>query len=139
MLVSPILDTVKVRLIDMIPVIVAVHDTDYNIIWANKAYQRATGMPLEEIEGKKCFSIWGLKKPCRGCPVLAAIKSGKQEEAELTPENQDHWPISQGSWLSIATTNVAPDRWGFFSNFQAQGVDLVLKARVRFSSVSVHQ
>jgi len=92
----------KADVLDLLPVIIAVHDTDHNIVWANKAYQKATGLTLKKIEGKKCFSIWRLAKPCRGCPVSIAIETGKQQEAELTPENQDHWPSIQGSWLSMA-------------------------------------
>ena len=99
MLQPPFNNAFKADVLDLAPIIIAVHDTDHNIIWANKAYQRATGLTLKEIEGKKCFSIWRLSYPCRGCPVLTAIETGKEEEAELTPENQDHWPTSQGSWL----------------------------------------
>ena len=92
----------KADVLDLLPVIIAVHDTDHNIVWANKAYQKATGLTLKKIEGKKCFSVWRLAKPCRGCPVSIAIETGKQQEAELTPENQDHWPSTQDSWLSTA-------------------------------------
>ena len=102
MLQPPFNNTFKAEVLDLVPVIIALHDRDYNIVWANKAYQKATGLTLKEIEGKKCFSVWKLTKPCRGCPVLTAIETGKQQEAELTPENQDHWPATQGSWLSKA-------------------------------------
>ena len=98
----PLKNAFKADLLDLAPVIIAVQDRDCNIVWANKAYQKATGLTLKEIEGKKCFSVWKLTKPCRGCPVLTAIETGKQQEAELTPENQDNWPATQGSWLSKA-------------------------------------
>ena len=102
MLQSPLHNAFMADVLDLAPVIIAVHDTDFNIVWGNKAYQKATGLTLKEIEGKKCFSVWGLAKLCRSCPVLTAIETGKQQEAELTPQNQDHWPASQGSWLSKA-------------------------------------
>jgi len=72
------------------PIITALHDKDLNMIWANKAYQEATGLSLEEIKGKKCYSVWNLSKPCNNCPVLVAAQTGKPYETELTPENQDH-------------------------------------------------
>lgn len=90
----------KSEVLDAAPMIIAVHDADHNIVWANKAYLKATELSLQEIEGKKCYSIWRLDKPCRGCPVTLAIEDGEPHEAELTPQNQDHWPMSQGSWLS---------------------------------------
>ena len=102
MLQGPIQNTLKADVLDVAPVIIAIHDTDQNIVWANKAYQNATGLSLEEIQGKKCYSVWRLAKSCRGCPVNTAIQTGEQHEAELTPKNQDHWPASQGSWLSKA-------------------------------------
>lgn len=102
MLQSPIHNAFKADVLDLAPMIIAVHDTDYNIVWANKAYQKATGLSLKEVKGKKCFSVWRLARPCNGCPVLTAIETGKQQEAELTPENQDHWPATKGSWLSKA-------------------------------------
>ncbi len=84
------------------PVIIALHDCDHNILWANAAYREATGLSLAQIEGKKCYSVWGLSKTCRGCPVTTALETGARAESELTPENQDHWPDAQGCWLSKA-------------------------------------
>ena len=100
MLQAPIHSDLKVDALDAAPMIIAVHDTDHNIVWANKAYLKATGFSLQEIEGKKCYSSWRLDNPCRGCPVTLTIQDGEPHEAELTPQNQDRWPISQGSWLS---------------------------------------
>jgi PAS domain S-box-containing protein len=84
------------------PVIAAFHDSQLNMVWANKAYEEATGLSVQEMAGKKCYSVWGLTKACRNCPVVKAIESGEPGEAELTPQNQDHWPESQGYWLSRA-------------------------------------
>ncbi|SMD05093.1 PAS domain S-box-containing protein [Desulfocicer vacuolatum DSM 3385] len=92
-------NALKTDILDVTPAIIAVYDTDYNIIWVNKAYQEATGVSLQEGEGKKCYSIWGLERPCRDCPVIKAIKTGAPHKAELTPQNQE-WLPSQGSWLS---------------------------------------
>jgi PAS domain S-box-containing protein len=97
---NPIDDTLKAEILDNVPAIIAFHDLEHNILWANAAYQKATRLSLKKIEGRKCYSIWGLSKPCRRCPVTAAIETGESAEAELTPQNQDHWPDSQGSWLS---------------------------------------
>lgn len=85
------------------PVITAFHDKELNMVWANNAYQKATGLSLEEIKGKKCYQVWNLSKPCRGCPVITAIETGENAAYELTPDNQEHWPETQGYWLSQAT------------------------------------
>ena len=93
----------KSELLQKAPLIAAFHDKEQNIVWANRAYEEATGLSLQSIAGKKCYSIWNLSGPCQGCPVLTAIATGENSEAELTPQNQDHWPESQGSWLSKAS------------------------------------
>jgi len=92
----------KSDILENAPVIIAYHDLDHSIIWANKAYLKATGLSLQEIEGEKCYSVWGLGKPCQNCPVFTVIETGEPAESELTPENQEHWPENQGYWLSKA-------------------------------------
>jgi len=89
-------------IIDNSPIIAAYHDKDLNMVWANRAYQKATGLSLEEIKGRKCYQVWNLSKPCRSCPVITAIETGENAAHELTPYNQDHWPETQGYWLSEA-------------------------------------
>ncbi len=79
--------------------ILAYHDTDNNLIWANKAYLDATGLPLSELKGRKCYACWGLDRVCEHCPVVIAIQTGEPQESEITPENQPRWPVNQGSWL----------------------------------------
>jgi signal transduction histidine kinase/CheY-like chemotaxis protein len=77
-------------------------DKDLNVVWTNSAYEKATGFSLEETKGKKCYQVWNLPQPCRGCPVITAIETGEIASNELTPDNQDHWPEAQGCWLSHA-------------------------------------
>jgi PAS domain S-box-containing protein len=96
-------EKVMADVLENAPVIIAFHDPEHHIVWANAAYREATGLSLDEIEGRNCFSIWGLSAPCRNCPVTRAIETGERAEAELTPQNQQEWPMDQGSWLSAAT------------------------------------
>lgn len=102
MLQVPLNSDLKADVLDAVPALIAIHDTDHNIVWANKAYLKSTGLALQEIAGKKCYSSWRLDTPCRGCPVTLAIEDGEPHEAELTPQNQDNWPVSQGSWRSLS-------------------------------------
>ncbi len=93
----------KASIIENVPVIIAFHDTEQNIVWANRAYRDACGLDAEELAGKKCWVAWGLFRLCLGCPVTAALKSGEPTEAEMTPENQGHWTERHGRWLVRAT------------------------------------
>jgi signal transduction histidine kinase/CheY-like chemotaxis protein len=85
------------------PFIMAFHDPQQKIVWANAAYREATGLDLDQLRGEKCWAAWGLEQPCRGCPVTTTVETGRGAEAELTPDNQEHWPAALGSWLARAT------------------------------------
>jgi PAS domain S-box-containing protein len=100
----------KAEILENAPVIIAVHDVEHRMLWANAAYREATGLSLKEVEGKKCYSVWGLTGICSNCPVTTAIETGERAEVELTPQNQDHWPETQGSWLSKAAPIRDEDR-----------------------------
>jgi len=99
---KPITNAIKADILESTPSIIAFHDTDQNILWANKAYRKATGLSLEQLKGKKCYIVWGLSQMCRNCPVTRSLQTGEYAEAELTPDNQNHWPVTQGSWLTSA-------------------------------------
>jgi len=88
----------KSLVLDNVSEIIAHHDKEHNLVWANKAYLDALGLPLEEVKGKKCYHNWGLDRACMECPVTGAIETGTSRCAELTPKNQPHWPENQGSW-----------------------------------------
>ncbi len=85
--------------------IIAFHDKDRRLIWANKAYLQGVvsvtdlSPGIESIKGRRCFEAWGLTQVCNECPVSLAIESGRPQQGELTPENQEHWPPTQGSWM----------------------------------------
>jgi PAS domain S-box-containing protein len=106
------LDYEKSLILDNANEIIAFHNTERRLVWANNTYLRsisgATGtLPaLESIKGRKCYEVWGLEQDCRDCPVTRAIKTGVPQQGELTPENQEHWPHTQGSWA----INAAPVR-----------------------------
>jgi signal transduction histidine kinase len=90
----------KVQMLNQVPVLVAHHDLDHRIVWANQAYLKATNRSLEELKGKKCWEAWNLSMSCKNCPVIQTLKSGVARDYILTPANQPHWSDAQGSWLS---------------------------------------
>jgi PAS domain S-box-containing protein len=98
------LDHEKSLILDNSNEIIAFHDTERRLIWANNAYLRGiseiTGalQTLEDIKGRKCYEAWGLQQFCRDCPVSLTIKTGVPEQGTLTPENQENWPEHQGYW-----------------------------------------
>ena len=102
MMKNRILKQAGIDALEDLPVIIAVHDKENHILWANTCYREATGLTLPQIEDNKCYTVWQLNQPCRNCPVIKAIETGEVAEAKLTPQNQAHWPESQGAWSSKA-------------------------------------
>lgn len=85
--------------LELLPVIIAVHDARREVLWANRSYREATGATLEETAGRKCYTLWGRSLPCEGCPVQKTLETGEAAEAEITPFNQKHWSAEQGAWI----------------------------------------
>ena len=77
---------------------IAYHDSEHNIIWANRTYLEGAGTTLKEMKGKKCYEAWyGRDEPCEGCPTDEALKSGEVEKGEIFPPEGDR------VWLITAT------------------------------------
>lgn len=89
----------KAMILDNANEIIAYHDADHNIQWANNAYLDSIGRTLADVQGKKCFHAWGLDRLCVDCPVSKVLETGKAESGELTAQNQPYWPSDQGSWM----------------------------------------
>jgi len=90
----------KVQMLNQVPVLVAHHDLNHRIVWANQQYLKTTNQSLEKLKGNKCWEVWNLSKPCKNCPVIQTLQSGEPREHIMTPETQPNWSESQGSWLS---------------------------------------
>jgi PAS domain S-box-containing protein len=99
---SPLPDALKAEILDNVPVMIAFYDRDQKVVWGNRAYRKATGSSLQDLEGKPCHAVWGPTKPCRHGPVAKALETGEPHEAEWPPETQAGGPDTQGAWLSSA-------------------------------------
>ncbi len=84
----------KSIILNNISEIIAYHDINQRIVWANEPYGKAVGEDPEDLEGQKCYEIWRkLDESCKGCPVEKAIKTKKSKEAELTTPDDKTWKI----------------------------------------------
>ncbi|MBI5140652.1 MAG: PAS domain-containing protein [Nitrospirae bacterium] len=63
---------------------ITIHDTDYNIIFANSAAGRMLGTSAEKLVGEKCYQAFhGKDTPPDKCPCHVAIRCAEPVEAEL--------------------------------------------------------
>jgi two-component system NtrC family sensor kinase len=57
---------------------ICVIDREYRIHQANKSYAALVGRPIEEIIGKKCYTIlWHSETPCEECPARDTFVNGE--------------------------------------------------------------
>ena len=68
------------------------------ILMANQAYSEQTGMPLEEIPGKKCWAVNGLSEDhfCAFCPRSSLLDENLQSAQKFTWE---YYNKKFGRWL----------------------------------------
>ncbi|MBN1781026.1 PAS domain-containing protein [bacterium] len=77
-------------IINALPGMVSVVDTDFNVLVANdEVYKRFGQDDLNEVIGKKCYCTRkGLKEPCPQCNLVVAFKTGKMESRVSTPDEE---------------------------------------------------
>lgn len=63
---------------------ITIHDSDFNIIRANRAAEQLLDMPLDTIFKQKCFiSYHGTDTPPDGCPSCMTARTGEESVTEL--------------------------------------------------------
>jgi PAS domain S-box-containing protein len=69
---------------DIINDAITIHDTDFNVIRANRAARELLGLPFNEIVGQKYHRIYhGTESPPDVCPSCGALKSGNPAVREV--------------------------------------------------------
>ena len=59
-------------------------DKDMKIIWANRTTVMGLDIPPEAIKGQTCYKLFlDRDTPCKGCPNVKALKTGKIERAVM--------------------------------------------------------
>ncbi len=62
---------------DAIKDIITIQDADMHIVRANKAGREIRGGRYKSLVGRHCYTLlFGLRKPCKGCPVAATARDG---------------------------------------------------------------
>lgn len=75
----------KAAVLDSMSELVIYQDMEHRVMWANKAAGESVGLAPEELAGRYCYEVWHQRtKPCEGCPVSRAHKTGQTEQGEMT-------------------------------------------------------
>lgn len=73
---------------DSITDMISIHDRDFNVIRANKAFSAFVGMPATEVINRKCHELMhhGATAPLVGCPHQRTIREGVPVTDEVFDE-----------------------------------------------------
>ncbi|MBI5057927.1 MAG: PAS domain S-box protein [Nitrospirae bacterium] len=72
------------NLFDSIIDIVTIHDKDYNIVYANRAAEKALRLPFLNGGKIKCYKYYhGKNSPPKACPSCSCLKTGKPVTSEM--------------------------------------------------------
>lgn len=80
----------KATVLDSVSELVAYHDLNQRVIWANRAAAASVGQTVDDLIGRHCYAIWHNSDDiCEGCPVLETLRTGQPESAEIvTPDGR---------------------------------------------------
>ena len=71
---------------------VVYQDSEYRVVWANRAARELVGMTPEKLVGRHCYEIWhGRSKPCISCPGVKVRETGQAQELEVTSPDGREW------------------------------------------------
>jgi len=71
---------------------VTIHDSDYNVLLANKACEKFLGASQAELRSRKCYDLFhGMQGPHEACPKLVTERTGKPCETELFEPRCNCW------------------------------------------------
>jgi PAS domain S-box-containing protein len=82
----------KKAILDNIPLHVLLLDMELRIEWANRAAAESVGKRAEDTVGTPCHAFWGdPAAPCKNCPAVAALRSGKPCHSRVTTPDGRTW------------------------------------------------
>jgi PAS domain S-box-containing protein len=83
---------------------VSIHDKDFRIVKANKAFVDTVGIKIEEILGKRCYEIiHGTTEPWPNCPHQRALACAK-------PTTEEFLEPRLGRYLHVSASPIFNDR-----------------------------
>jgi PAS domain S-box-containing protein len=87
-------------IINALPGIVSIVDTDFNVLVANdEVYKKFGQGSLSEVIGKPCYKTRkGLKQACPQCALVVAFKTGETISRFSTPEEEEEMGFATKSY-----------------------------------------
>jgi PAS domain S-box-containing protein len=82
---------------------ISIHDKDFRIVRASKAFADTFGMEIQEVIGKKCYEIvHGTEEPWPNCPHRQTMESGN-------PATEEFFEPRVGRYLQVSASPILND------------------------------
>lgn len=102
---------------DNITEMISIHDTDFNIIRANRAFSENLGLSPDEVLNRKCYELMhhGATAPVAGCPHIRSLENRIPVTEELYDEHNSKtlrvttYPYFSPEGTIIGTIHIARD------------------------------
>jgi PAS domain-containing protein len=79
-------ETILNVVLDEIDDIVLIHDSEHTLVWMNRAGLKEFGVKLDDIIGKRCYSLFGRNYRCEDCDVVKMQFGGsKAKRVKVIP------------------------------------------------------
>lgn len=92
------------RIIDSASDLVSIHDSDFNIVVANKAFAEVAGLPLAGIVGRKCYDVvHGATEPPSHCPHRKALLTN-------SPITEEFFEPRLGKHLLVSVSPISDEK-----------------------------
>ena len=84
----------KAAILDSLLEHVVYHDTEFHVVWANRAACDSVGINRDDLTGRHCYEVWaGRKRPCVDCPVIKARDSNEPQTIQKETPDGRWWHI----------------------------------------------
>jgi PAS domain S-box-containing protein len=97
--------------LDQIDDIIMIHDSQFTVVWMNRAGTEKFGLSLEKVIGKSCFTLFGRSIQCENCSVTAAMMGCHCESERTIPGTGERYscttiPLSQGGEIKMVVQHL---------------------------------
>lgn len=125
--VEPMTAEVRARALEQLPSASLITDAEQRILFANDAFLRLVGYPLEELVGQNCRLLQGPgTRPEEVAAIAEALTSGRGFRGELLNYRKDG-----SSFRNFLTINPMRDADGRITHFVSAQLDVTAEAEQR--------
>jgi PAS domain S-box-containing protein len=98
-------------ILDEIDDVIIIHDSEFTVVWMNRAGTQAFGRTLESVIGKECYKLFGKNMRCNDCPVTAAVRDDRCKSYRTIPATGERFrcttiPLSRDGEIKLVVQHL---------------------------------